>query len=148
MIKVPNQKKSVIRIIIFGLYEEEFEEHDPEYIAFDIFNAIIFILKKLYSHYDQLFLNFTKNHRFINWKPHLLDQCDQIGAPLELTDAQGHITWAADYKVWGEATLKAVPSQATGTDGMAGPRRQGHGPDAISWGGLPAKIRLDSINIG
>ncbi len=26
-------------------------------------------------------------------------QCDQIGAPLELTDAQGHIAWAADYKV-------------------------------------------------
>ena len=59
-------------------------------------------------------------------------QCDQIGAPLELTDAQGHIAWAADYKVWGEATLRALPSQATGTDGMAGPRRQGHGPDAIS----------------
>ncbi len=59
-------------------------------------------------------------------------QCDQIGAPLELTDAQRHIAWAADYKVWGEATLRALPSQATGTDGMAGPRRQGHGPDAIS----------------
>lgn len=59
-------------------------------------------------------------------------QCDQIGAPLELTDAQGHIAWAADYKVWGEATLRSLPSQATGTDGMAGPRRQGHGPDAIS----------------
>nr|WP_225977160.1 RHS repeat-associated core domain-containing protein [Paracidovorax avenae] len=59
-------------------------------------------------------------------------QCDQIGAPLELTDAQGHIAWASDYKVWGEATLRALPSQATGTDGMAGQRRQGHGPDAIS----------------
>ena len=59
-------------------------------------------------------------------------QCDQIGAPLELTDAQGYIAWAADYKVWGEATLRALPSQATGTDGMAGPRRQGHGPDAMS----------------
>ncbi|WP_208941645.1 hypothetical protein [Paracidovorax avenae] len=59
-------KKSIIRIIIFGLYEEEFEEHDAEYIAFDIFNAIFFILKKLNSHYAQLFLDFIKNHRFIN----------------------------------------------------------------------------------
>jgi RHS repeat-associated protein len=59
-------------------------------------------------------------------------QCDQIGAPLELTDVQGHIAWAADYKVWGEATLRALPSQATGTDGMGVPRRQGHGPDAMS----------------
>ncbi|MDT0137220.1 RHS repeat-associated core domain-containing protein [Acidovorax sp. PRC11] len=58
-------------------------------------------------------------------------QCDQIGAPLELTDARGHIAWAADYKVWGEATLRALPSQATGTDGMAKPRRHGHGPDAM-----------------
>jgi len=23
-------------------------------------------------------------------------QCDQIGAPLELTDEQGEVTWAAD----------------------------------------------------
>jgi YD repeat-containing protein len=26
-------------------------------------------------------------------------QCDQIGAPQELTDAQGHMVWAADYKL-------------------------------------------------
>ena len=25
--------------------------------------------------------------------------CDQIGAPQELTDEQGHIVWAAEYKV-------------------------------------------------
>ncbi|MDA8457041.1 RHS domain-containing protein [Acidovorax sp. GBBC 3334] len=56
--------------------------------------------------------------------------CDQIGAPLELTDAQGNIAWAVDYKVWGEATLRAVPRTATGTDGPAGERRRGHGPGA------------------
>lgn len=59
-------KKSIIRIIIFGLYEKEFEEHDPEYIAFDVFNAVIFILRKLNPQYAQLFLEFVKNHRFIN----------------------------------------------------------------------------------
>ncbi|MES2264686.1 MAG: RHS repeat-associated core domain-containing protein [Pseudomonadota bacterium] len=33
-------------------------------------------------------------------------QCDQIGTPLELTDAEGNLAWAADYKVWGQATLR------------------------------------------
>ena len=33
--------------------------------------------------------------------------CDQIGAPQELTDEQGHIVWAVDYKVWG----RMVPGQ-------------------------------------
>ena len=42
-------------------------------------------------------------------------QCDQIGAPLELTDELGQIVWAADYKVWGEARLRTVAR--TGTDG-------------------------------
>ncbi len=65
-------KKSIIRIIIFGLYEEEFEEHDPEYISFDVFNAIVFILRKINPHYAQLFQDFIKNHRFINWQLHLL----------------------------------------------------------------------------
>ncbi|WP_284407511.1 RHS repeat-associated core domain-containing protein, partial [Acidovorax sp. SUPP3434] len=55
-------------------------------------------------------------------------QCDQIGAPLELTDAQGRIAWAADYKVWGEATLR--PVARTGTDDGPARRRIGHGPDA------------------
>jgi RHS repeat-associated protein len=41
-------------------------------------------------------------------------QCDQIGAPLELTDEEGQIAWAADYKVWGEAKVRAVAR--TGTD--------------------------------
>lgn len=38
-------------------------------------------------------------------------QCDQIGTPQELTDAQGRIAWAADYRVWGEASVFK-----TGTD--------------------------------
>ncbi|WCM98911.1 RHS domain-containing protein [Acidovorax sp. GBBC 1281] len=29
-------------------------------------------------------------------------QCDQIGAPQELTDEAGRIVWAASYKVWGQ----------------------------------------------
>ncbi|WP_325100567.1 MULTISPECIES: RHS repeat-associated core domain-containing protein [unclassified Delftia] len=41
-------------------------------------------------------------------------QCDQIGAPLELTDEQGQVAWAADYKVWGEAVMRTV--LRTGTD--------------------------------
>jgi len=44
-------------------------------------------------------------------------QCDQIGAPLELTDAQGRVAWAADYKVWGEA--KVWQGLRTGTDRWA-----------------------------
>jgi RHS repeat-associated protein len=40
-------------------------------------------------------------------------QCDQVGAPQELTDLEGNIVWAADYKVWGETTLRK-----TGTDGI------------------------------
>jgi YD repeat-containing protein len=44
-------------------------------------------------------------------------QCDQIGAPLELTDQQGGIVWAADYQVWGQAKLRNVQALATGTDG-------------------------------
>jgi uncharacterized protein RhaS with RHS repeats len=41
-------------------------------------------------------------------------QCDQIGAPLELTDEQGQVAWAADCKVWGEAVMRSV--LRTGTD--------------------------------
>ncbi|GKS88325.1 RHS repeat-associated core domain-containing protein [Acidovorax sp. SUPP2539] len=63
----------------------------------------------------------TEENRHTYWY-----QCDQIGAPLELTDAQGRIAWAADYKVWGEATLRTVAR--TGTDGGLIQRRMGHGP--------------------
>ena len=33
---------------------------------------------------------------------------------MELTDADGRIVWAADYRVWGEATVRK-----TGTDGLS-----------------------------
>jgi RHS repeat-associated protein len=32
-------------------------------------------------------------------------QCDQIGTPQELTDKNGDVVWAAQYKVWGVAAL-------------------------------------------
>ena len=57
-------------------------------------------------------------------------QCDQIGAPLELTDVQGRVAWAADYKVWGEA--KVWQGLRTGTDDLAMgwslAQAQGRGP--------------------
>lgn len=58
--------------------------------------------------------------------------CDQIGAPLELTDTQGQLAWAVDYKVWGEATHRAVPRTATGTDGLSGERQRRYEP-AVDW---------------
>ncbi|MFD2299299.1 RHS repeat-associated core domain-containing protein [Paracidovorax citrulli] len=41
-------------------------------------------------------------------------QCDQIGAPQELTDEQGRIVWAASYRVWGQ--MQALQVMRTGTD--------------------------------
>ena len=55
-------------------------------------------------------------------------QCDQIGAPLELTDEQGQVAWAADYKVWGEAVMRRV--LRTGTDDRPSGNR--------AWGSKPA----------
>ena len=43
-------------------------------------------------------------------------QCDQIGAPQELTDEAGNIVWAVDYKVWGRTSTLEV--SATGTDNL------------------------------
>jgi RHS repeat-associated protein len=43
--------------------------------------------------------------------------CDQIGAPQELTDEQGRIVWAAQYKVWGETA--PLGFLKTGTDDVA-----------------------------
>ena len=43
-------------------------------------------------------------------------QCDQVGVPQELTDEQGNIVWAADYKAWGQGQPRAL---ATGTDGRS-----------------------------
>ncbi|WP_375576372.1 DUF6531 domain-containing protein [Paracidovorax oryzae] len=44
-------------------------------------------------------------------------QCDQIGAPQELTDEQGRIVWAASYRVWGQT--QALQVMRTGTDDAA-----------------------------
>ncbi|QPS11391.1 RHS domain-containing protein [Delftia acidovorans] len=54
-------------------------------------------------------------------------QCDQIGAPLELTDEEGEVAWAADYKVWGEAVMRSV--LRTGTDDRPSGNR--------AWGSKP-----------
>ncbi|MFI8616847.1 hypothetical protein ACIGHN_15195 [Acidovorax sp. NPDC077693] len=40
-----------------------------------------------------------------------------------MTDERCRIVWAADYKVWGEAKLRAIDWLRTGTDG--GPARGG-----------------------
>ena len=44
-------------------------------------------------------------------------QCDQIGAPQELTEEQGRIVWAASYQVWGQT--RALQVMRTGTDDAA-----------------------------
>ncbi len=48
--------------------------------------------------------------------------CDQIGTPQELSDAQGRIVWAAQYKVWGEATMLQVGNGAGMASGEALPQ--------------------------
>lgn len=45
---------------------------------------------------------------------------------------QGQIAWAVDYRVWGEAALRAVPRTATGTDGLVNERRRRYGP-GVEW---------------
>jgi RHS repeat-associated protein len=54
-------------------------------------------------------------------------QCDHIGAPLELTDEDGRIAWAADYTVWGETALRK-----TGTGGGAGSSGSGRAQEGRS----------------
>jgi RHS repeat-associated protein len=53
-------------------------------------------------------------------------QCDQVGAPQELTDKEGQIVWAVDYKIWGETTLRK-----TGTDGPVRYPRSPEPPPAL-----------------
>ncbi len=68
--------------------------------------------------------------------------------PLAACDAsQENIAWAADYNVCGEATLRAVPRTATGTDRVSGERRRGHGPvmDVHEGGGERAHPTLPAI---
>ncbi|MBY8607591.1 RHS domain-containing protein [Burkholderia arboris] len=48
-------------------------------------------------------------------------QCDQIGTPQEVTDAQGEIAWSARYRAWGEA--KEVISEAARKAGIRNPIR-------------------------
>ncbi|WP_034388204.1 RHS repeat-associated core domain-containing protein, partial [Comamonas composti] len=35
-------------------------------------------------------------------------QCDHLGTPMELTNAQGQLAWSAEYKAWGEAKVQAL----------------------------------------
>jgi RHS repeat-associated protein len=48
-------------------------------------------------------------------------QCDHLGTPQELTDAQGGIAWSAQYRAWGEA--KQVISEAARKAGIHNPIR-------------------------
>ena len=58
-------------------------------------------------------------------------QCDQVGVPQELTDEQGNIVWAADYRAWGQGQIRSL---ATGTDGP-GARDSGPRPQWYGWEG-------------
>lgn len=43
---------------------------------------------------------------------------DHLGTPRELTDSEGHITWAATYKAWGNtAKIEHPPRLVTSADG-------------------------------
>ena len=48
-------------------------------------------------------------------------QCDHLGTPQELTDAEGRLAWAAQYKAWGQA--KEVISEAAKRAGVTNPIR-------------------------
>ena len=48
-------------------------------------------------------------------------QVDHLGTPQELTDHEGQIAWAAQYKAWGQA--KEVISEAARRAGIANPIR-------------------------
>jgi RHS repeat-associated protein len=48
-------------------------------------------------------------------------QCDHLGTPQELTDHDGNVVWAAQYKAWGQA--KEVISEAARRAGIANPIR-------------------------
>ena len=48
-------------------------------------------------------------------------QCDHLGTPQELTDAQGEIVWSAQYKAWGAA--REVISSAAQAAGIRNPIR-------------------------
>jgi uncharacterized protein RhaS with RHS repeats len=48
-------------------------------------------------------------------------QVDHLGTPQELTDHEGNVAWAAQYKAWGQA--KEVISEAARQAGISNPIR-------------------------
>ena len=48
-------------------------------------------------------------------------QCDHLGTPMELTDEQGNVAWAGQYKAWGE--VKEERSDWAKQHGLANPIR-------------------------
>lgn len=48
-------------------------------------------------------------------------QCDHLGTPQEMTDANGDVCWSANYKAWGEA--RQAISEAAGKAGITNPIR-------------------------
>uniref|UniRef100_UPI001AE0A391 RHS repeat-associated core domain-containing protein n=3 Tax=Pseudomonas TaxID=286 RepID=UPI001AE0A391 len=54
--------------------------------------------------------------------------CDHLGTPMELTDEQGNIAWAGQYKAWGE--VREARSELAKRHGLSNPIRfQGHYQD-------------------
>ncbi len=73
--------------------------------------------------------------------------CDQVGAPLELTDVNGQIAWVSDYRVWGEAGLRLAPISATGTNGLQEQRRRGLGPRMDGQGADGSTPSLPAVHL-
>uniref|UniRef100_UPI001F35AE28 RHS repeat domain-containing protein n=1 Tax=Pseudomonas sp. LAM2023 TaxID=2800477 RepID=UPI001F35AE28 len=48
-------------------------------------------------------------------------QCDHLGTPMELTDEQGNVAWAGQYKAWGE--VKEERSDWARQHGLGNPIR-------------------------
>ncbi|GKS85273.1 hypothetical protein AVMA1855_13995 [Acidovorax sp. SUPP1855] len=69
-------------------------------------------------------------------------QCDQIGAPQELTDEAGRIVWAASYKVWGQTQALQMLRTGTGTDGEAAVFTANERPLALAASGEVQSLNL------
>ncbi|AGZ37875.1 hypothetical protein PVLB_25480 [Pseudomonas sp. VLB120] len=48
-------------------------------------------------------------------------QCDHLGTPMELTDEQGNVAWAGQYKAWGE--VREERSEWARQQGLSNPIR-------------------------
>ncbi|CAK16324.1 RHS repeat-associated core domain-containing protein [Pseudomonas entomophila] len=48
-------------------------------------------------------------------------QCDHLGTPMELTDEEGHVVWAAHYKAWGD--LAELPGSSVAMSNARNPIR-------------------------